>query len=94
MISEVIPFSIIMPRCTYASEVYGSVFVCVVCLSRLLYSCSGINEVQERVSVGFTGYDLQNNASFSSYGYSFAYIEGRCVAFSDSCVAKSLSYST
>ena len=43
---------IIMPRCACASEVYGSVFVylsvCVDC-----YSCSGINEVQVRVFIGF-----------------------------------------
>ncbi len=39
---------IIMPRCACASEVYGSVSVCV-CLS--CYSCSGINEVQVRVSI-------------------------------------------
>ncbi len=41
---------IIMPRCACASEVYGSVFVwvCVDC-----YSCSRINEVQVRVSIGF-----------------------------------------
>ncbi len=40
--------NIIMPRCTCASEVYGSVCVtvCVDC-----YSCSRINEVQVRVSI-------------------------------------------
>ena len=59
-----------MPRCACASEVYGSVSVCVDC-----YSCSRINEVQVRVSIGFDlvmfswilFMDLQNNASFSSY---------------------------
>ena len=45
---------IIMPRCACASEVYGSVFVCVcvsVCVDR--YSCSRMNQVQVRVSIGF-----------------------------------------
>ncbi len=43
---------IIMPRCACASEVYGSVFVCLsVCVD--CYSCSRINEVQVRVSIGF-----------------------------------------
>ncbi len=39
-----------------ASEVYGSVFVCLcVCVSVCVdcYSCSRINEVQVRVSIGF-----------------------------------------
>ncbi len=39
--------TMIMPRCACASEVYGNVSVCV-CLG-----CSGINEVQVRVSIGF-----------------------------------------
>ncbi len=34
----------IMPQCACASEVYGSVFVCVYC-----YSCSSINLVKVRV---------------------------------------------
>ncbi len=43
---------IIMPRCACASEVYGSVFVCLsVCVDR--YSCSRMNQVQVRVSIGF-----------------------------------------
>ncbi len=46
-----------MPRCGCASEVYGSVFVCVcvyVSVSVVdCYSCSRINEVQVRVSMGF-----------------------------------------
>ncbi len=37
-----------MPRCACASEVYGSVFVCV-CVD--YFSCSRINEVQVRVSL-------------------------------------------
>ncbi len=40
--------SVIMPQCACASKVYGSVCVCVDC-----YSCSRINEVQVRVSIGF-----------------------------------------
>ncbi len=50
----------VMPRCACASEVYGSVLVCLcVCVSVCLcvcvdcYSCSRINEVQVRVSIGF-----------------------------------------
>ncbi len=43
---------IFMPRCACASEVYGSVFVCLcVCVDR--YSCSRMNQVQVRVSIGF-----------------------------------------
>ncbi len=43
---------VIMPRCACASEVYGSVFVCLsVCV--VCYSCSRINEVQVRVSIVF-----------------------------------------
>ena len=40
-----------MPRCACASEVYGSVSVCV-CLSVCVdcYSCSRINEVQVGVA--------------------------------------------
>ncbi len=50
----------IMPRCACASEVYGSVSVCIcvsssvcvsVCVDR--YSCSRMNQVQVRVSIGF-----------------------------------------
>ncbi len=41
---------IVMPQCACESEVYGIVSVCV-CLG--CYSCSGINEVQVRVSIGF-----------------------------------------
>ncbi len=45
--------AIIMPRCACASEVYGSVFVCLsVCVS-VCVDCSRINEVQVRVSIGF-----------------------------------------
>ena len=55
-----------MPRCACASEVYSSVFVCLsvcvsvsvcvcvcvcVCVDR--YSCSRMNQVQARVSIGF-----------------------------------------
>ncbi len=44
--------SLFMPRCACASEVYGSVFVCLsVCVD--YFSCSRINEVQVRVSIGF-----------------------------------------
>ena len=52
----------IMPRCACASEVYGSVSVSVclcvcvcVCLSVCVdcYSCSRMNQVQVRVSIGF-----------------------------------------
>ena len=39
-----------IPWCACASEVYGSVCVCV-CVDS--YSCSKINEVQVRVSIGF-----------------------------------------
>ncbi len=45
-----------MPRCACASEVYGRVFVYMyvsVCVSVDCYSCSRINEVQVRVSIGF-----------------------------------------
>ncbi len=47
-------YYIIMPRYACASEVYGSVFVCL-CLSVCVdcYSCSRIYEVQVRVSIGF-----------------------------------------
>ncbi len=38
--------------CACASEVYGSVFVCL-CVCVDCYSCSRINEVQVRVSIGF-----------------------------------------
>ena len=42
-----------MPRCACASEVYGSVFVCLsVCVS-VCVCCTRINEVQVRVSIGF-----------------------------------------
>ncbi|XP_064401620.1 telomerase reverse transcriptase-like isoform X2 [Halichondria panicea] len=44
------PILLNMPRCACASEVYGSVCVCV-CV--YCYSCSRINEVQVRVSIGF-----------------------------------------
>ncbi len=44
--------AIIMPRCACVSEVYGSVFVCL-CVCVECYSCSRINEVQVRVSIGF-----------------------------------------
>ncbi len=59
---------LIMYRCACASEVYGSVFVCVprcvcvcvcvcvcICMSVCpgCYNCSMINEVQVRVSIGF-----------------------------------------
>ncbi len=47
---------VIMPRCSCASEVYGSVCVSVcvcVCVCVNCYSCSRINEVQVRVSIGF-----------------------------------------
>ncbi len=42
-----------MPRCACASEVYGSVFVCVYGVLQLLKddSCSRMNEVQVRVSI-------------------------------------------
>ena len=47
---------IIMPRCACASEVYGSVFVCLsVCVD--CYSCSRTNEVQVRVSIGFLDFN-------------------------------------
>ncbi len=56
-----------MPRCACASEVYGSVCVCLVDC----YSCSMMNEVVQRfyrLLARFLDVDLQNNASFSSYG--------------------------
>ncbi len=37
--------SVIMPRCACASEVYGSVFVCL-CVCVDCYSCSRMNQVQ------------------------------------------------
>ena len=44
----------IMPRCACASKVYGSVFVCLcVCVCIDCYSCSKMNKVQVRVSIGF-----------------------------------------
>ena len=53
-----------MPQCACASEAYSS--VCVDC-----YSCTRINKVQVRVSIGMFSWilfvDLQNNASFSNY---------------------------
>ncbi len=56
-----------MPRCPCASEVYGSVCVCVCVCARAravpcraggrvgvdCYSCSRMNQVQVRVSIGF-----------------------------------------
>ncbi len=43
--------SVVMPRCACTSEVYGGVFVCVsVCVD--CYSCSRMNDVQVRVSIG------------------------------------------
>ncbi len=75
---------IIMPRCACASEVYSSVFVYLcVCVCRLVYSCSRINQVQVRVFIGFYSHvfllfvDLQNNALFSSH----AYLECYCSLF-------------
>ncbi len=64
--------------------VYVCVCVCV-CVCVDCYSCSRMNQVQVRVSshglliCGFV--DLQNNASFSSYAYSFAYLECHCSLF-------------
>ncbi len=43
--------TVVMPRCACASEVYGSVFVCL-CVCVDCYRCR-INEVQVRVSIGF-----------------------------------------
>ena len=72
--------SVIMPRCACASEVYGSVFVCV-CVCVDCYSCSRINEVQVRVSIGFLVMFfwilIRGFASFSSY----AYLECHCSLF-------------
>ena len=43
-----------MPLCACAGEIYGSVFAVhvSVCLYVDCYSCSRINEVQVRVSIG------------------------------------------
>ncbi len=61
-----------MPRCVCASEVYGSVFVSLcVCVCVDYYSCSMMNEMQVRTSIGFYSHvflDLQIKASLSSYG--------------------------
>ena len=60
--------------------------VCVDC-----YRCSRMNQVQVRVSIGFLScllgllfVDFQNNASFSSYAYTWNAI----AAFSEEHVAK------
>ncbi len=61
---------LIMPRCACASEVYGSVFVCVCRLLQLLKDESSAIKSFYRLLVMFTWIlfvDLQNNASFSSY---------------------------
>ncbi len=51
---------VIMPRCAHAQSRYTVVCLCVcvsvclcVCVSVECYSCSRINEVQVRVSIGF-----------------------------------------
>ncbi len=74
-LSFVCVLGIIMPRCACASEVYGSVFVCVcVCLCRLLQLLKDQRSASKgfyRLLVMFSWIlfvDLQNNASFSSYG--------------------------
>ena len=62
--NNIVHVCIIMPRCACTSEVYGTVRVCLcvcACVSACVrasvfvdyYSCSRINEVQVRVSIGF-----------------------------------------
>ncbi len=69
-----------MPRCACASEVYGSVFVCL-CVRVDRYSCSRINKVQVRVSIGmFSFVDLQIMLR-SRVMPSFAYLECHCSLF-------------
>ena len=70
-----------MPRCTCASEcVYVCVCVCV-CVDSYCNSCSSINELQVRVSIGLQASSnvfLDFNITlFSSY----AYLECYCSLF-------------
>ncbi len=69
-----------MPRCACASEVYGSVCVCLGC-----YSCSGINDVQVSDSIGlvrfFLVYRICKIMLRSRVTASFAYFESHCSLF-------------
>ncbi len=61
---------LIIPRCACASEVYGSLKVCVLCLS-VYGCCSGYTVAARsllRASRGIKSCFLTDKASFSSYG--------------------------